>query len=515
MPGRGSAQHALRAFQLPYYRGSCSNRSISHGSCFRRRSLIGSSQEKREAMGSGQWPLLLQGRSRLSGRLRDHALRQHPGLLVIVMALAAGSCTANVLLQSQEAGKAASRSLPVSTQELRPQKLACASAPTEEGAVPTAIRQSEAHTAAPASPSNLGGAVDRGLPPRRALLAATATAAAETLASAPPAVARPVNRRPQARRSSVSMKAARKGPCTDIAKLAVSSAASHLHFWDIMLTRANCQSTCAELVASKEGGLEGGQKRQHQFLPATEKSLLGRHSWRSCAVVGNSAAVLLMKKGREIDQHDVVLRFNAAPTSGFEEHVGSKTTHRILNKKWTAGYGDSQAVLPRYRASRGYHPLEEGVTLLATRASIPSFLAMATRWRARRPDVTVAMLSNKLTSLARRAVYEYRSCLVLRDRRLALRQHTLGGLTPSSGMLAVVLATKLCSSVTVYGAGDAPDVAAANISGTVAHGYQYYDNGHRTFRVAGDTTHSFEIEARLLRDLAISRALKQCLPGRC
>lgn len=53
--------------------------------------------------------------------------------------------------------------------------------------------------------------------------------------------------------------------------------------------------------------------------------------YRTCAVVGNSGLVLRYKHGSRIDEHDAVIRLNDAPTIGFEEHVGAKTTFRLVN----------------------------------------------------------------------------------------------------------------------------------------------------------------------------------------
>ena len=51
----------------------------------------------------------------------------------------------------------------------------------------------------------------------------------------------------------------------------------------------------------------------------------------SCAVVGSSKSLLKGKHGNEIDKHTAVIRFNEAPTKGYERHVGSKTTIRLQN----------------------------------------------------------------------------------------------------------------------------------------------------------------------------------------
>eukprot|EP00899_Mesostigma_viride_P028018 jgi/Mesvir1/8400/Mv12642-RA.3 len=54
--------------------------------------------------------------------------------------------------------------------------------------------------------------------------------------------------------------------------------------------------------------------------------------YKSCAVVANSGIHLFYKRGDAIDDHEAVIRFNAAPAQGFEEFVGSKTTIRFVNR---------------------------------------------------------------------------------------------------------------------------------------------------------------------------------------
>ncbi len=49
------------------------------------------------------------------------------------------------------------------------------------------------------------------------------------------------------------------------------------------------------------------------------------------AIVGSSSLLLDKNYGKTIDEFDEVVRFNRAPTAGWEENVGSKTTLRVAN----------------------------------------------------------------------------------------------------------------------------------------------------------------------------------------
>ncbi|XP_070609351.1 beta-galactoside alpha-2,6-sialyltransferase 1-like [Erythrolamprus reginae] len=68
------------------------------------------------------------------------------------------------------------------------------------------------------------------------------------------------------------------------------------------------------------------------YMPKTNISMelgkLGR-----CAVVSSAGAIKHSNLGAEIEKHDAVLRFNGAPTKGFEVDVGEKTTIRLVNSQ--------------------------------------------------------------------------------------------------------------------------------------------------------------------------------------
>ena len=67
------------------------------------------------------------------------------------------------------------------------------------------------------------------------------------------------------------------------------------------------------------------------LLPDGDAAEGGNRRYGSCALVGNSGVLLQKDFGEQIDRHDQVFRFNLAPTEGYEKHVGSWSSHEILN----------------------------------------------------------------------------------------------------------------------------------------------------------------------------------------
>ena len=64
------------------------------------------------------------------------------------------------------------------------------------------------------------------------------------------------------------------------------------------------------------------------------RSALGAPTgFSSCAVVGSAGFLRLQRLGKEIDDHQFVIRANLAPLSGFEPIVGSKTSLRVINSE--------------------------------------------------------------------------------------------------------------------------------------------------------------------------------------
>ena len=73
----------------------------------------------------------------------------------------------------------------------------------------------------------------------------------------------------------------------------------------------------------------GSKAKLSVLLPAIRPS--GIKVGPKVALVGNSRCLLNFHRGKLIDQHDQVVRFNWALVEGFESHVGSKQTIRVTS----------------------------------------------------------------------------------------------------------------------------------------------------------------------------------------
>ena len=144
-------------------------------------------------------------------------------------------------------------------------------------------------------------------------------------------------------------------------------------------------------------------------------------NFSSCAVLGNGGTLKTTKYGKSIDSHEVVFRANQAPVKGYESQVGSKTTFRILNKRW----------LGTYSAGVGYLPLEKGVFLTTSRGD-QKVVDTLYRKHEKNPKVNVITMSSKISGASRKVLEEFKDFAKCKKKK-----SFHGGSTISSGLYEV------------------------------------------------------------------------------
>ncbi|XRB11240.1 glycosyltransferase family 29 protein [Pseudoscourfieldia marina] len=243
----------------------------------------------------------------------------------------------------------------------------------------------------------------------------------------------------------------------------------------------------------------------------------------SCAIVGAAGHLVHgsetgaggVKYGKRIDAHDVVIRFNAAPTRGFEAFVGKKTTVRVVSSKWAAEYakGDSFA-----HARITSLPIEPNVTFMispgmnAATSSLPMSKRLAyeklvdAAKSARRNDVAILKFSRRTHDRARHLLNAYRDCLHWQGFSYD------GGDTPSLGLVSTLAFKDMCKTVTLFGFGSPP-----KMRGSSRIPYQYYSNLAivESTKTADQST-SPHTEILLLKTLSMESFINVCSwSGRC
>ncbi|XP_044266356.1 beta-galactoside alpha-2,6-sialyltransferase 1 [Tribolium madens] len=103
------------------------------------------------------------------------------------------------------------------------------------------------------------------------------------------------------------------------------------NFYDKTPKEIMCELKKIQVKTLKRGDVDRGPHNLGDFLP--KRGLFENRKFNSCAIVASAGALKDSNLGKNIDAHDLVLRFNHAPTKGFEPDVGRKTTIRVLNSQ--------------------------------------------------------------------------------------------------------------------------------------------------------------------------------------
>eukprot|EP00873_Tetraselmis_striata_P037894 jgi/Tetstr1/458158/TSEL_044649.t1 len=187
-------------------------------------------------------------------------------------------------------------------------------------------------------------------------------------------------------------------------------------------------------------------------------------SWGTCAIVGNSGAMLFDSLGREIDAHDVVLRFNQAPTAGFERHVGARTMVESLNTPFARRLAD--ATSSEGLAGNNTRWLWRNPKTILMLFEPSKMREVYVQLREQLPRSEVLMLGPQFIHSAMR-LHE-----ALRARLQRLGLGSMCGEKPMSGFYAVALALRVCRHVDLYGF----DAWADSMANVHRRRYHYFDD---------------------------------------
>lgn len=156
------------------------------------------------------------------------------------------------------------------------------------------------------------------------------------------------------------------------------------------------------LVATQENleRLNVRMSRPERFLPGASPFIPEAGNtqvkYKSCALVGNAGIARAAHFGASIDKHDVVMRINQGPSKNYEDIVGSRTTFRLLNKKWASMYTSA------LEGRKVFLPNEaQNATILASRVSSKAFEHLASVVRHSRKDISLLYVAQGLESRAR------------------------------------------------------------------------------------------------------------------
>lgn len=217
------------------------------------------------------------------------------------------------------------------------------------------------------------------------------------------------------------------------------------------------------------------------FHPVGLQTSIPAHG--TCAVVSNSGALVSHSHGSEIDAATAVIRFNDAPTWGFEKYVGSKETIRFGNDQFPA------------KVMNGELSVKDGVTYLMQGPQSVDMLRAAQQ----NSGSHFMVFDMNFKHLVSQALGRYYAP------RWRAMGHNGASADATTGAVGMALALKMCDNVIAYEM--APSVYAQTSS------YNYYED--HTIKATNNSWHStFESEHDLWQRLSVTPSTEILQTGR-
>ncbi|XP_015225649.1 PREDICTED: CMP-N-acetylneuraminate-beta-galactosamide-alpha-2,3-sialyltransferase 1-like [Cyprinodon variegatus] len=182
------------------------------------------------------------------------------------------------------------------------------------------------------------------------------------------------------------------------------------------------------------------------FPPVPDLGKACSERCRTCAVVGNSVNLKGSRYGRLIDYQDVIIRMNFAPTKGFEEDVGTKTTYRVMYPESASDLDNStHLVLFPFKIQ----DLDWLMKAFTTGFSGRSYAPLKSKINA----------NKDLVKVINPAFMKYSHMVWLEGK----------GTYPSTGFMTLILALHICDEIHVFGYG-------ADSDGNWSHYFEALEN---------------------------------------
>ncbi|QDZ20825.1 sialyltransferase [Chloropicon primus] len=259
----------------------------------------------------------------------------------------------------------------------------------------------------------------------------------------------------------------------------------------------------SENVKTLKAGQMPSKKAIENFLPRESPQT----RFETCAVVGNGGVLKRYAFGSAIDTHQAVFRLNQAPVKSYEKIVGSKTTYRVLNNKWTTVYFEDN--VPSTTVPGGTKQLarylinqeKPNTTFVVTRSESRIFESLASTQRRRRPDMDTLYMSPHIIRECRKMLIAYGE--------MSSGEEVPTEITPSTGLVAVYLAMQMCSGVSVYGFNllDGKRKTDMKEANTTYHYFKHYADSEK---LIAHPHHEFKLEGQLYQALQENGAVRLC-----